>query len=1634
MKNLINFFCCLATTIWISNNARSQGSGVNYNYFEKDCSGINQLSDFDNEVPVASGITTQMNLSPAQRADCFGLEFTGVIFISSTETYTFYTTSDDGSKLWINDQLLVNNDGLHGNVTVSGSVSLTEGYHSLRVTHFEKTGGESLSVEYSGNSISRQVIPANVLFQNFPPTTVLDYQIAGQDGNSNIQSFTKTIELFYPYDLDRSNLIATFTLENGLTASVNSVNQISGTTSNDFTNPVTYVFNPGNEIWTVNVNQSPPASAFKTFQLPGQIGAAEIDSVAKTIDVTFPNGLDVSNLAASFSLETILTASVGGVNQVSGTTTNNFTNPVSYLINPRGETWTVTATHLPPPEPTAPVDPIISSGLYTYYPFNGDGYDHSGNDRHVIIDGPTPMNNRFGEPNSSFYFDGNDEIFVDLNYTLLYDNSISFWFKTTGTNQNLLKFSHSNSSSYYMYLDLNGSKIRFSRNGASGYIVESNSSGLNDGNWHHVVITNDNYNNDNHIRFYIDGAYDNYGTMDVYPASSMDMEIGDGILSDLVGSIDDFRFYDRQLTIEEVESLFYENTPTPSSPDPIVSNGLLAFYPFNMSARDESGNGKNSFYQGSTKSSDRHNIPNSAVAFDGSNDEIFIDLNHNLRLGSTISLWFKTTQTNQSLLKFPHTASSTYYTYLDLNGSRIRFTRDGDSGHILESNISGLNDGNWHHVTITNEYSNSDNHFKIFVDGSFDNMGSFDLYSSSSDIEMGDGKLSDFDGELDDLRIYDRHLTTQEVEALYYENMEAPSPVDPVVSSGLLTFLPFEGNGNDQSGNGKDGLLQDVTLTADRLNKPNTAYSFDGSNDEIFVNLNYNLRLSHSISLWFRTNNANQSLIKFPHGNSSSYFHYLDLSGSKVRFSRDADSGKIVESNVSGLNDANWHHVTITNDYYDNDNHIRIYIDGAYDQYGEFDLYSSTSGMEIGDGLLSDLNGDIDDVRFYDRKLSSHEVESLYYEYQEMPSAPDTVISSGLHVFYPFNANAHDYSGNGKDAIPIDVNAIMDRFGVPNSAYSFDGTDDKIEVPLNHGIKSNIGFSFWFKTTSADASLLKFKNSSSSSYYSYLDLSGSKVRFRYRTGSGSEIISPNGGYNDDQWHHVVISNAYISSWESGLKMYIDGIYVANTNFSNINGNSHTLVIGRGSYSDYEGEFDDFRFYNRPIESLEVLELYNEGTDDYKAVGSNFLSFSIPNEHDQAIISEVNSTIELFVNSQSDITALIPDFTCFAGSLVEVAGQTQESGVTTQNFSSPITYSVTSSHGITKHWIVSVNQLNGGSDMLTFSFPGMINEVDIDHENNEINVRGSFHEEFTNLIPAFSTSHNAIVSIDGAPQISGESSNDYSTPLIYTIVSEDESSTTNWTVNVEQIEFGTTNWRVDKMRSVYTQDYVGIGKDSAEFNLDIEGIVNADSLIVDGVPYVSFNGASIAGNGLSWVNNKLAITDGTGIEWDETSNEIRVDGESLAGTGLQWDGEHLMTDVNGVNYWKEDNLGKVNYTGNVGIGVVDPSEALEVAGTIYTTKIKVDVNAGQTPDYVFEDDYDLMPLSEIQEYIEANKHLPEVPSASEMEANGMNLNDMNLLLLKKVEELTLHQIDLLDQINLLKKELLQLKSEVQTDQN
>jgi len=138
--------------------------GLNFAYYE--VGNLSQLPDFSSLTPQKTGIASNFDIGLRSRDEDFAFEFYGYINILEAGSYDFYTSSDDGSKLFIGSQEVVDNDGLHSNRERSGSIQLTAGLHPIRVTFFERGGNQVLQVKYEGPNVTKQIIPDNVLFSS----------------------------------------------------------------------------------------------------------------------------------------------------------------------------------------------------------------------------------------------------------------------------------------------------------------------------------------------------------------------------------------------------------------------------------------------------------------------------------------------------------------------------------------------------------------------------------------------------------------------------------------------------------------------------------------------------------------------------------------------------------------------------------------------------------------------------------------------------------------------------------------------------------------------------------------------------------------------------------------------------------------------------------------------------------------------------------------------------------------------------------------------------------------------------------------------------------------------------------------------------------------------------------------------------------------------------------------------------------------------------------------------------------------------------------------------------------------------------------------------------------------------------
>lgn len=154
-----------------------------------------------------------------------------------------------------------------------------------------------------------------------------------------INEEVKTVQANVPYSASRSNLIASFTQSTNATVWVGSTEQVSGVTVNDFTNPKAYIVEAEDNsyiTYTITVSNNPKSSEAKITEF-GFIGLSApatgmIDENAGTIRVAIPFSASYTNLVASFSISDYSTVRIGSVLQTSGTTSNNFTAPLTYQV------------------------------------------------------------------------------------------------------------------------------------------------------------------------------------------------------------------------------------------------------------------------------------------------------------------------------------------------------------------------------------------------------------------------------------------------------------------------------------------------------------------------------------------------------------------------------------------------------------------------------------------------------------------------------------------------------------------------------------------------------------------------------------------------------------------------------------------------------------------------------------------------------------------------------------------------------------------------------------------------------------------------------------------------------------------------------------------------------------------------------------------------------------------------------------------------------------------------------------------------------------------------------------------------------------------------------------------------------
>ena len=133
--------------------------GLKYDYFKGRFRSVTHL-----RTPVKSGTVKRVDLSMKDQDDNFGVIYHGYLAVPQDGMYTLYLTSDDGSQLFLGDKLIVDHDGPHGATTAQTRMALAQGKHKIQLKYYEGAADDTLTFEWSGPNLSKQIVPAKALF------------------------------------------------------------------------------------------------------------------------------------------------------------------------------------------------------------------------------------------------------------------------------------------------------------------------------------------------------------------------------------------------------------------------------------------------------------------------------------------------------------------------------------------------------------------------------------------------------------------------------------------------------------------------------------------------------------------------------------------------------------------------------------------------------------------------------------------------------------------------------------------------------------------------------------------------------------------------------------------------------------------------------------------------------------------------------------------------------------------------------------------------------------------------------------------------------------------------------------------------------------------------------------------------------------------------------------------------------------------------------------------------------------------------------------------------------------------------------------------------------------------------------
>lgn len=482
-----------------------------------------------------------------------------------------------------------------------------------------------------------------------------------------------------------------------------------------------------------------------------------------------------------------------------------------------------------------------------------------------------------------------------------------------------------------------------------------------------------------------------------------------------------------------------------------ITTNLIAHYKLNANVTDATLNANNGTNSGATITGNRIPMPSTAYDFNGTDQSVIIANSTTLSSVSgslTISLW-------AYIRDFDHGLDGKDYAVLvckanneDKADYRIAVTPNSfalvNNGYLGEISSSiNIPVNKWIHLSAVFSGTNA----KVFIDGVKVGEGTLNTtygLQKNCPLTLGRddaGGIEYFDGKLDDIRIYSRALTITDIQAVYNTR-------DFIIDSlmlNLIAYYPFDGNTNDYSGNGNNGIANGGGFSTDKAGNVSKSYVFAGISDYI--------QIANSVSLKSPVNNISMSCMvnvrEFTTGIDNIDYSALicksnSNSDAQYRLALRRDGLSVINNGKLGniasgpaLITNQWYHITavISNDT------LKYYLNGQYvgKTYLPFSFtLNDNNPLYIGKddpGGIEYFNGKLDEIRIYSRALTASDISRIY-AISNTTSITKVINNDNNIVAFPNPANKLVYLAG----VELNTNQLQ------ITAYTLEGKEIECEI------------------------------------------------------------------------------------------------------------------------------------------------------------------------------------------------------------------------------------------------------------------------------------------------------------------------------------------------------------------------------------------------------------------------------------------------------------------------------------------------------------------------------------------------------------------------------------------------------------